>query len=356
MSEEGEIKTFVVLDLETNGLPSQQFNTCAITELSLYTFSAKCLTDKDIDTKLALKDVTEEGVEGFDQQPPELPRVLNKLTLMINPRRMINPIAEKVTGLSNEMLENESSFDKDTAECLNLFLERLEKPICMVAHNGWTFDYPVIRYVYDKLNMSLPSSVFCVDSLKAFREIDEKYDKIKETKKVMNILEAEAKELNDEQAVTYEKEEVLNTITSDPLEQNSQINWQRDNETTPHRKKNTEKRTYSTLTNDDDNNTANSAADGESPAKKRSVSLCVRRSLFADNFKPKTKYPPKGVYQLGNIYKRCFQKDPVNLHRAESDVEILSKLILHYGLDFLAYAEERKQLFTNVPKLGSSIY
>lgn len=103
MSEEGEIKTFVVLDLETNGLPSEQFNTCAITELSLYTFSAKCLSDKDIDTKLALKDATEEGVVGFGQQPPELPRVLNKLTLMVNPRRVIHPLAEQVTGEFNNI-------------------------------------------------------------------------------------------------------------------------------------------------------------------------------------------------------------------------------------------------------------
>ncbi|XP_037809685.1 uncharacterized protein LOC119602318 [Lucilia sericata] len=354
MSEAGDIKTFVVLDLETNGLPSQQFNTCAITELSVYAFSAKCLTDKDtVDTKEVLKDLTpEEGVEGFDQQPPELPRVLNKITLMINPMRMINPIAERETGLSNDMLEHESPFDLRTAECFNLFLERLEKPICMVAHNGWTFDYPIIRYVYDKINKSLPASIFCVDSLKAFRELDEKHEKIKETKKNSSILEAKDKEIVESEPVTNKELEVLNTITSDPLEENSQINWQRDNETTPQRKKKAEKRTYNTST--ENGNATDTLQDSDSPAKKRSVSLCVRRSLFADNFTPKTKYPPKGVYQLGNIYKRCFNKEPINLHRAESDVEILSKLILHYGLDFLAYAEERKQLFSQVPKLGSS--
>ncbi|XP_023305487.2 uncharacterized protein LOC111687289 [Lucilia cuprina] len=352
MSEAGDIKTFVVLDLETNGLPSEQFNTCAITELSVYAFSVKCLTDKDtVNAKEVLKDLTpEDGVKGFELQPPELPRVLNKLTLMINPMRMINPIAERTTGLSNDMLEHESPFDLRTAECFNLFLERLEKPICMVAHNGWTFDYPVIRYVYDKINKSLPASIFCVDSFKAFRELDEKHDKIKET--ILSILETEPKEIVDNEAISNTELEVLNGITSDPLEENSQINWQRDNETTPQRKKKTEKRTYNNST--EDRNAIDTLQDYGSPAKKRSVSLCVRRSLFADNFTPKTKYPPKGVYRLGNIYRRCFNKEPINLHRAESDVEILTKLILHYGLDFLAYAEERKQLFNKVPKLGSS--
>lgn len=57
------------------------------------------------------------------------------------------------TGLSNDMLENEAPFDRSTAECLNNFLERLHQPICMVAHNGWTFDFPVMRYVYEKIKM-----------------------------------------------------------------------------------------------------------------------------------------------------------------------------------------------------------
>lgn len=51
------------------------------------------------------------------------------------------------------MLENESPFDKNTANCLNWFLERLEQPVCLVAHNGWTFDYPIIRHVYEHIKM-----------------------------------------------------------------------------------------------------------------------------------------------------------------------------------------------------------
>lgn len=57
------------------------------------------------------------------------------------------------TGLSNEMLENESPFDENTAKCLNNFLNRMERPICLVAHNGYGFDFPILRYVYDKIEM-----------------------------------------------------------------------------------------------------------------------------------------------------------------------------------------------------------
>lgn len=51
------------------------------------------------------------------------------------------------------MLENESPFDKNTAECLNNFLNRLEHPICLVAHNGLDFDFPILRYVYERIEM-----------------------------------------------------------------------------------------------------------------------------------------------------------------------------------------------------------
>lgn len=49
------------------------------------------------------------------------------------------------------MLEDESTFDETTAECINSFLNRLPKPICLVAHNGWNFDYPILHYVYDEI-------------------------------------------------------------------------------------------------------------------------------------------------------------------------------------------------------------
>lgn len=84
--------------------------------------------------------------------------------------------------------------------------------------------------------------------------------------------------------------------------------------------------------------------------------MCVRRSLFSDDFKPKTKYPPKGVYKLDSMYARCFKKEAVDLHRSESDVIALTKLMLYYGSWFLAYAEQRKVAFEMVPKLGQSSY
>ncbi|XP_013106408.2 uncharacterized protein LOC106086324 [Stomoxys calcitrans] len=333
------IKTLAVIDLETNGLPWEQFNVCSITELSVYAFSAQCLTDKAAENH-ANKNAKSscggmDGIADLSKEIPDLPRVLHKLTLMVNPQRMIHPESERITGLCNEMLCNEASFDINTANCLLGFLERLEKPICFVAHNGWSFDYPVIRHVFEKINMTVPSTIYCVDSLKAFIEMDEKqYEMANIAKTLMESPKS------DEDISKACSEEITKIATKDPLEDNAAIDWRKVNETTPHRKTKVEKRKREVET---------------TPCKnqvKRTTGLKVRRELFSKPFQPQSKYPPKGKYQLGNIYERVFSKPCDNLHRAESDVLILTKLILHYGLDFLAYAEERKITFDQVKKLG----
>ncbi|XP_005175049.1 three prime repair exonuclease 2-like isoform X1 [Musca domestica] len=290
------IKTIAVIDLETNGLPWQQGNTCAITELSIYAFAATCLSGHKEESLLRELDDDLQIVEKI--QPPMLPRVLHKITLMINPNKEIHPEAAKISGLTNNLLQREAPFDENTANCLFMFLERLPAPVCFVAHNGWSFDYPVIRYVLQTIDKSMPSSIFCIDSFKAFREFDEKELKINAIKEQLQQMQ-------------------YNNSTKDS--NNCDI-------------------LASTLV----------AAENE----KRQFALNMYRQIFSQPFTPATRFPKKGVYVLGNFYERVFQQKPMNLHRAEADVEILTKLILHYGLVFLAYAEERKQSFDEVLPLG----
>lgn len=99
---EESIKSFVVFDLETNGLPEQQFNACSITELSMYAFSSECLKQCALDAQDYVKkfktDDLMEGIARLDVEIPELPRCLHKLTLMVNPMRMIHPEVERITG------------------------------------------------------------------------------------------------------------------------------------------------------------------------------------------------------------------------------------------------------------------
>jgi hypothetical protein len=65
-----------------------------------------------------------------------LPQVLNKLTLCVYPMAIIVPYVSSITDLDNYNLSGQARFDKNTADLLNNFLNRLPTPVCLVAHNG----------------------------------------------------------------------------------------------------------------------------------------------------------------------------------------------------------------------------
>lgn len=99
------IATLAIIDLETNDLPTYQFNQCGITELSIFAFSADCINcsiaeeiqqrfnSKNDKNNLTFWDLLQESSEV-----PKLPRIMHKLTLMVNPLRRIANLAEKITG------------------------------------------------------------------------------------------------------------------------------------------------------------------------------------------------------------------------------------------------------------------
>lgn len=43
------------------------------------------------------------------------------------------------------MVENIKKFDENTVDLMNCFLKQLQKPVCLVAHNGNAFDYPILK-------------------------------------------------------------------------------------------------------------------------------------------------------------------------------------------------------------------
>lgn len=98
--ESKSIATFAIIDLETNELPCYQFNQCAITELSICAFSVDCFNPCSFGAKTNIaKDSGSDGVGAADApKVPPLPRVMHKLTLMVNPLRRISDVAEKLTG------------------------------------------------------------------------------------------------------------------------------------------------------------------------------------------------------------------------------------------------------------------
>ena len=101
-----------------------------------------------------------------------VPRVMNKLTLCFNPGKMITPEASMYSaGLTNSLLTDQAMFDSDTVELLSAWLARLPGPVCLVAHNGDKFDFPLLREEIKRAGASMENDLFTADTLVAIRYI-----------------------------------------------------------------------------------------------------------------------------------------------------------------------------------------
>ena len=75
----------------------------------------------------------------------------------------------------NDELQLQKHFDKDLCNILSDFLHRLSKPICLIAHNGNNFDFPLLQYELSRNDHSFDADILCADSLEALRAIDDDY-------------------------------------------------------------------------------------------------------------------------------------------------------------------------------------
>ncbi len=122
--------TLVFLDLETTGLPSR-YQAHRITELSL------CA----IERSHFLSNATTK----------KLPRVLNRLNLCINPTIRLHHDAATISQLSNNVLDDQFPFDSHAFDLMKIFIDRLKAPVCLVAHNGFGFDFPLLKAEIEKI-------------------------------------------------------------------------------------------------------------------------------------------------------------------------------------------------------------
>lgn len=150
-------KTFAFFDIETTGLPDYELNKTKITELSF----VACTKEHILNTKKT-----------------ELPRVLHKLSLCINPSKMITLGSTDISGmrnfliklcddystfnflgLDNYMLEYENKFNTNVANIIIGFLQHLQQPVCILAQNGDKFDFPILKKELQRLNLVNPTSL-----------------------------------------------------------------------------------------------------------------------------------------------------------------------------------------------------
>lgn len=98
--------------------------------------------------------------------PLELPGLLKKFSFVYNPCVKIDRRASAVNGFTNEMLQDEATFSEAP---IKEFLKQMQKPICLVAHNGASFQFPILREALQRDDIL--SKVWCADSLGFFRNM-----------------------------------------------------------------------------------------------------------------------------------------------------------------------------------------
>ncbi len=145
-----KFETLIILDFETTGLSSP-----GITELSMIAIPFKNL-----------------------KNPLDF-RAKNTLVLCFKPEQTIDAYVTKITKLSNQVLDNFAPFDDKTLDLADAFLEAQAKPVLVVAHNGFGFDFPILKNVIQSMPESKRaevflgrSSVYLADSLNFFKEYD----------------------------------------------------------------------------------------------------------------------------------------------------------------------------------------
>ncbi|BFZ20435.1 hypothetical protein BsWGS_23473 [Bradybaena similaris] len=141
------VKTFVLFDTETTGLRSPGYNP-HIMELCFIAVTREELLTKQ-----------------------KAPRVLNKLVICFNPGKKIGFKASEITGLYNDALEDLADFSKQTP-LITTFLRNLPQPVCLIAHNGNWFDFPLLVSHLRCGSGEIPGDVLCTDSLEALRTFD----------------------------------------------------------------------------------------------------------------------------------------------------------------------------------------
>ena len=63
---------------------------------------------------------------------------------------------------------------KSTGELINSFLAHLPGPLCLVAHNGDRYDFPLFKAELEKAKTTLLTTTLCTDSYVGIQEIYKK--------------------------------------------------------------------------------------------------------------------------------------------------------------------------------------
>ncbi|XP_028574669.2 three-prime repair exonuclease 1 [Podarcis muralis] len=160
------IETFVFMDLEATGLPPSQPK---IAEMCLFAVSRHSL----------------ENPQYSNPRPkplPLLPRLADKLSVCINPDKLFTLAASSITGLTNEAfaMNRKQTFNLDLLHMIVAFFRRQHPPICLVAHNGYGYDFPLLKAELSALGHLALDEIYCADTIKAMKALDSENNQLQQ--------------------------------------------------------------------------------------------------------------------------------------------------------------------------------
>lgn len=143
------IQTYVFLDLQSSGFPGEDHGDVQITELCMIAVKRTHL--------MHAENVT--------------PRVQYKLRMCFNPQKKVDQKAAEKSGLKLSLLKNEANFNNDVYNAINSFIRCLQKPVCLIGHNAFEFHFQLLKYHFNKMQVTLSDDIMCTDSAYAFFDI-----------------------------------------------------------------------------------------------------------------------------------------------------------------------------------------
>ncbi|KAI5636818.1 exonuclease domain-containing protein [Phthorimaea operculella] len=326
--------SFVFFDIETTGLPLQEKNQTKIIE---YSFVA--VLRKDVEAT------------PYGQIPP----IVNKISSVLNPEKPIGRVVTQMTGLSRKKLSKAPTF-KEKLQSITSFLTELPAPVCLVAHNGNTFDFRILLAECNDISASLPANLYCLDSLPGFRSIlmgtGINYTNLggQFNAPTSNIVEQPQKEFNAKQtSPIIEQQNVIEDNKPNDIEENKELeDLMLDSIIVEGQDMvvSAEEEVICEVIDEENqeplqltmNNIKRSLETPENPSKKK----CLNEKENAE----------RECFKLVSVYKRLLNKDGTNAHRAENDCLMLLECVVAIKDRFLPWADKNTQLLSKIRPLS----
>ena len=324
------------MDLEATGLKNS--GRPRITEISLLAVNTQDMLTMQV---RILSFLQKQRNQSNLKLETTLPRVMNKLTLSVYPMATIMPGVKRITGLDNYNLTGQERFDSHLGDLINSFLARLPSPVCLIAHNGHNYDFPLLKAEMQQAGRILEPCILYVDSLIGIKEIFTERKTFRRqiaNKKQMKWLENRKILEKEKQAA----KDLMNAGKFDiDMETGNQNNQktEKSNLISKHANEKTPPRSYTNI------------VETHAPKKVKLNAVeqdLKQKVLFSHASTPKS-------FSLINLHQHFLGCVPSQSHGAEADCLALMRTTAMLGQDWIAWVEKNCQSIQNCVEMWGKI-